>query len=208
MSEVTLHAAPSAAPAGRAGSYGLPIALALCVAAFAWVQPAFLSPDNLVGILRQVAIIGVMAGAMTFVIMTGGIDLSIGPVLALAGLLAVLALDAGLGLAPALAIALAAGALVGALNGVLIAYGALPPIIVTLATLGVVRGTALLIGGPDLHGVRAQAAYSFIGTGSVLGLPFSVWLFLGLSGLLVFAHAAPRWGCAWRPSATTNGRRG
>jgi ribose/xylose/arabinose/galactoside ABC-type transport system permease subunit len=176
------------APAARARRFGLPLAIALGVAAFAWVQPAFLGADNLVGILRQVAIVGVMAGAMTFVIMTGGIDLSIGPTLALSGLLAVLALDAGHGLALALAMALGCGALIGLVNGVLIAFGALPPIIVTLAMLGIVRGTALLIGGPDLHGVRGQPGFSFIGTGSLLGLPFSVWLFLGLTALLVFVQ--------------------
>jgi ribose/xylose/arabinose/galactoside ABC-type transport system permease subunit len=167
---------------------GLPLALALALGMFAWVQPAFLSADNLIGILRQVAIVGIMAAAMTFVIMTGGIDLSVGPVLALAGLVAVLSLDAGLGLPLALGLALGSGLAIGLLNGGLIAFGGLPPIIVTLAMLSIVRGSALLLGGPDLHAVRAQPAFSFIGTGTVAGVPFSVWLFAAVSALLWFVQ--------------------
>ncbi|HET6827706.1 MAG TPA: ABC transporter permease [Ramlibacter sp.] len=158
------------------------------VAVFAWAQPAFLTPANLVGIVRQVVIIGIMAAAMTFVVMTGGVDLSIGPVLALSGLVCVLALNAGLPLPVALAAALAASALVGLANGALVAYAGLQPIIVTLAMLGIVRGSALLLGGPDLHTVRNQPAFSFIGTGALLGLPFSVWLFACVAAVLVFVQ--------------------
>ena len=166
----------------------LPLAVTLALALFAWLQPAFVSAENLVGILRQVAIVGIMAAAMTFVIMTGGIDLSVGPVLALSGLVAVLSLDAGAGLPLSLGLALGSGFAIGLVNGSLIAFGGLPPIIVTLAMLSIVRGSALLLGGPDLHGVRAQPAFSFIGTGNVAGLPFSVWLFAAVSGLLLFAQ--------------------
>lgn len=173
---------------GRLAAAGLPLAAALAVVAFAWLQPAFLGTDNLIGILRQVAIVGIMACAMTFVIMTGGIDLSIGPVLALSGLVAVLALDAGIALPLALAFALGLGLAIGLLNGALVAYAGLPPIIVTLAMLGIVRGAALLLGGPDLHAVRGQPDFSFIGTGSLAGLPFSVWLFGAVAAALIFAQ--------------------
>ena len=162
--------------------------MAIAIALFAWRQPAFVGAENLLGILRQVAIVGIMATSMTFVIMTGGIDLSIGPVLALSGLVAVLSLDAGAGLPLALAIALSLGLAIGLLNGSLIAFGGLPPIIVTLAMLSIVRGSALLLGGPDLHGVRGQPAFSFVGTGSLAGLPFSVWLFAGVAALFLFAQ--------------------
>ena len=167
---------------------GLPLAAMLVVALFAWWQPAFISPENLVGILRQVAIVGIMAAGMTFVIMTGGIDLSIGPVLALSGLVAVLSLDAGAGLPLALMLALGLGFAVGLLNGGLIAWLGLPPIIITLAMLSIVRGSALLVGGPDLHAVRGQPAFSFIGTGSFAGLPISVWLFAAVAAVLSFAQ--------------------
>jgi ribose/xylose/arabinose/galactoside ABC-type transport system permease subunit len=167
---------------------GLPLLAAAAVALFAWLQPAFVGAENLVGILRQVAMVGIMAAGMTFVIMTGGIDLSIGPVLALSGLVAVLSLDAGLGLPLALLLALALGLAVGLLNGALIAWLGLPPIIITLAMLSIVRGSALLLGGPDLHAVRGQPAFTFIGTGSIAGLPFSVWLFAAVVAVLVFVQ--------------------
>ena len=79
--------------------------------------------------------IGIMAVAMTFVIMTGGVDLSVGPVLALSGLTAFFAMDAGLGLPIALAAALSVGIIIGMINGTLISIFGLPPIIVTLAML-------------------------------------------------------------------------
>ena len=167
---------------------GLPLLAAAVVALFAWLQPAFVGAENLVGILRQVAMVGIMAAGMTFVIMTGGIDLSIGPVLALSGLVAVLSLDAGLGLPLALLLALALGLAIGLLNGALIAWLGLPPIIITLAMLSIVRGSALLLGGPDLHAVRGQPAFTFIGTGSIAGLPFSVWLFAAVVAVLVFVQ--------------------
>jgi ribose/xylose/arabinose/galactoside ABC-type transport system permease subunit len=125
---------------------------------------------------------------MTFVIMSGGIDLSVGPVLALAGLVTVLSLDAGAPLPAALSVSLVLGLAIGLLNGGLIAFLRLPPIIVTLSMLSMVRGSALLLGGPDLHGVRGQPAFSFIGTGNAAGVPFSVWLFLGVAAVLLFAQ--------------------
>jgi ribose/xylose/arabinose/galactoside ABC-type transport system permease subunit len=172
----------------RLDGIALPLSLLVVAVALAIVQPAFLSVANLIGILRQVAIVGIMAAAMTFVIMTGGIDLSVGPVLAVAGLAAVLSLDAGAALPAALSLSLLLGLTVGLMNGSLIAFLRLPPIIVTLSMLSIVRGSGLLLGGPDLHGVRNQPGFSLIGTGSALGLPFSVWLFLSVAALLWFAQ--------------------
>ncbi len=188
MNTLALTAAPRPLWLARLRSTAVPLAAAVAVALFAWAEPAFLSAGNLLGILRQVAIVGIMAAAMTFVIMTGGIDLSVGPVLALSGLVAVLSLDAGLGLPLALPLALALGLAIGLVNGGLIAFGGLPPIIVTLAMLSIVRGSALLLGGPDLHAVRDQPAFSFIGTGRLAGVPVSVWLFGAVAAALAFAQ--------------------
>ena len=80
----------------RAAVNALPMATLVIIVVFAVVEPAFLTPDNLIGIVRQVALIGIMATCTTFVIMTGGVDLSVGPVLALAGLVSFFALQAGL----------------------------------------------------------------------------------------------------------------
>lgn len=188
MNTLALTAAPRPLWRARLRSTAVPLAAAVAVALFAWAEPAFLSAGNLLGILRQVAIVGIMAVAMTFVIMTGGIDLSVGPVLALSGLVAVLSLDAGLGLPLALLLALALGLAIGLVNGGLIAFGGLPPIIVTLAMLSIVRGSALLLGGADLHAVRDQPAFSFIGTGSLAGVPVSVWLFGAVAAALALAQ--------------------
>jgi ribose/xylose/arabinose/galactoside ABC-type transport system permease subunit len=82
----------------KLAAFALPIAIGLIVVIFSIAQPAFLNPDNLVGIVRQMTLVGIMAIAMTFVIMTGGVDLSVGPVLALSGLVSFFVLDAGLSL--------------------------------------------------------------------------------------------------------------
>ena len=151
--------------------------LALC-ALFAVIKPVFLSPENLMGILHQVAIIGIMATGMTFVIMTGGIDLSVGPVLAVAGVFAADVLSFWEeNTLLAVGVAVGASALIGAVNGLLIAYGGLAPFVVTLAGLSIVRGAALLVGGPDLHLIRGPPSFIAIGSGSLAGVPLSVLVF-------------------------------
>ncbi|TBW40859.1 ABC transporter permease [Siculibacillus lacustris] len=174
----------------RLAPQALPLAILVIVAAFALSEPAFLTPGNLVGIVRQVAITGIMAIAMTFVIMTGGIDLSVGPVLALSGVVTWFSLDAGVPLPLALGVGLALGIAIGMVNGVIVAFAGLPPIIVTLAMLSVVRGSALILGGPDLHSIRGQEAYSFIGSGSVFGIPVSVLIFAAVAIAMVFVQRA------------------
>lgn len=159
------------------GPNALPIAIILIVVVFAVAQPAFLKPENLIGIVRQVALIGIMATCTTFVIMTGGVDLSVGPVLALAGLVSFYCLQADLPLAIVILAGLSAGVLVGLVNGAIVAFLELPPIIVTLGTLSIVRGSALIIGGPEQHLIRDEPAYSFIGSGNLFGLPFSIYVF-------------------------------
>jgi ribose/xylose/arabinose/galactoside ABC-type transport system permease subunit len=166
----------------------LPIAILVIVMAFSVAQPAFLSPVNLIGIVRQMTLVGIMAIAMTFVIMTGGVDLSVGPVLALSGLVSYFALDAGLPLAIVVAAGLAVGILVGLANGILISFLGLPPIIVTLAMLSMVRGVALIAGGPELHLIRSHDSYTFIGTGAVFGLPLSVYIFAFMAIVLILVQ--------------------
>jgi ribose/xylose/arabinose/galactoside ABC-type transport system permease subunit len=185
-----MSARTSIAPAllRQIGPNALPIAILILVVAFSLAQPAFLTPDNLIGIVRQVALIGIMAVCTTFVIMTGGVDLSVGPVLALAGLVSFYCLDAGLPLPVVILAGLAVGVIVGFANGAIVAWLQLPPIIVTLATLSIVRGTALIIGGPEQHLIRNEPAYSFIGAGSLWGLPFSVYIFAFVAIVMVLVQ--------------------
>jgi ribose/xylose/arabinose/galactoside ABC-type transport system permease subunit len=166
----------------------LPAAILVLSIAITALEPAFLSADNLIGIVRQVALVGIMACCMTFVIMTGGVDLSVGPVLALAGLVAFYALDAGLPLPLVVLAGLMVGVVVGLLNGSIVALLDLPPIIVTLAMLSIVRGTALIVGGPEQHLIRGQPEYSFIGAGSLLGLPFSIYIFAAVAIVMILVQ--------------------
>ena len=170
----------------RLGPHALLLSLAVTCVAFALLEPAFLTADNLVGIVRQVALIGIMATCMTFVIMTGGIDLSVGPVLALGGLVSYFCLSAGLPLPVTLLAGMSVGILVGALNGAIIALLGLPAIIVTLGMLSIIRGTALILGGPEQHLIRNEPAYSFIGSGNLFGLPFSIYIFLAVAAVMIF----------------------
>jgi ribose/xylose/arabinose/galactoside ABC-type transport system permease subunit len=178
----------------RAAPNALPLSMAAFVVILAVLEPAFLSGSNLIGILRAVSLVGIMALGMTFVIMTGGIDLSVGPVSAIAGLVAYFTLVAGYGLVMALLAGAGTGLLIGVLNGLLVASLGLPAIIVTLGSLSIVRGSALLLGGPDLHGIRDQAAYSFIGSGAVYGIPVPVLIFLVLAGLAWFLQSRTPFG--------------
>ena len=175
MSAETIFSPP--ALARRIAPNALPLAIAVIMIVFAFAEPAFLKPDNLIGIVRQVALIGVMATCTTFVIMTGGVDLSVGPVLAISGLISFYCLEPGLPLPIVILAGLSAGALVGLANGLTIAFLRLPPIIVTLAMLSIVRGSALILGGPEQHLIRNQPAYAFIGAGSLFGLPFPTYIF-------------------------------
>lgn len=167
----------------RAAPHALILSMAAFVVILAVLEPAFLSGSNLIGILRSVSLIGIMALGMTFVIMTGGIDLSVGPVSAIAGLVAYFTLLAGHGVIVALLAGAGLGLLIGIANGLLVASLGLPSIIVTLGSLSIVRGSALLLGGPDLHAIRDQAAYSVIGAGNLDGVPVPVLIFLFLAAL-------------------------
>jgi ribose/xylose/arabinose/galactoside ABC-type transport system permease subunit len=170
-------------------NFALPAILIVICIIFMAIKPVFLTPENLVSIIHQTAIIGIMAIGMTFVIMTGGIDLSIGPVLAITGVFAAdILLATGGNVAVAIGGALAVAAAVGLANGMIIAYLGLPPIVVTLAALSIVRGAALLIGGPELHLIRGPEAFLFIGAGPILGVPFSVYLFIATIILATFVQ--------------------
>ena len=173
----------------RLAPHALTIAIVLFVVVFSILQPAYLKVENIIGIVRQVSLVGIMGVCMTFVIMTGGIDLSVGPVLALSGLVAYFTLETGLPMPVALAAGLLSGVVVGLANGVLIAVFSLPPIIVTLAMLSVVRGSALIMGGPDLHSIRGHDAYTFIGTGFIFGVPMPICLFLAVALVMIVVQA-------------------
>nr|WP_243638099.1 ABC transporter permease [Rubrobacter taiwanensis] len=129
----------------RSGPLG---GLVLLCAVMAFLSPIFLTFTNLFNVGTQIAVIAILAFGVTFVIISGGIDLSVGSVLALAGIVfGWAAVSAGLPLPLAVAAGLGAGALAGLVNGLLITLGNLPPFIATLAMLSAARGLALVISG-------------------------------------------------------------
>jgi ribose transport system permease protein len=122
--------------------FGSLIALCVLIAA---LEPKFLSSGNLAGVARQTAVIMIMAIGMTIVMVSGGIDLSVGSVMALAGVAGALAMTSGLPVMVGIAACAATGAVCGMMNGAAIAALRIPSFIVTLGAMGIYRGAALLI---------------------------------------------------------------
>ncbi|WP_425493244.1 ABC transporter permease subunit [Microvirga zambiensis] len=152
----------------------LPVLIILGVV-FELMSGRFLSFQNLSIVMQQASINTVLAAGMTFVILTGGIDLSVGSILAASAMVAILASlipEWGMLGIPA---ALLMGLGLGLVNGVLIAFAKLPPFIVTLGSLTAVRGLARLI-GDDTTKFNPQLPFAFIGNGTLFGLPWLVWI--------------------------------
>jgi len=161
--------------------YGIVVALAALVLALALLSPAFRSPANLLGIGRQVAILGIAAAAMTFVILAGEIDLSVGAVASAAGVVAAVVLAAGGGWA-AVPAALAVGAGFGLLNGLLVIWAGVPSFIATLVGLFIAQGVALTLTAGQTIRFSAEGLRQAFATGSIAGLsPALVWLALVLA---------------------------
>ncbi len=176
-------------------TYAMPVALLIVIGLFGVLAPVFLTPANFTAIIYQMSITGIMAVCMTLVIMTGGIDLSVGPVLASSGLVVFFLLHiAHFPLLPAVVLGILTGAVTGAISGFVIALFNLPAMIVTLGMLSIVRGSALLAGGPDLHLVREQPGFEFIGNGFLFGIPFAIWIFVAVSLLLIFIQTRTTFG--------------
>jgi len=145
----------------------------------------FLSPVNLTNIARQVSINAVIAIGMTMVILTGGIDLSVGAVMSLSGTVAAGVMLAGIPIPVAVAAGLLVGVFFGILNGLLVAYGRLPAIIVTLAMMEIPRGIGLLYtNGYPMSGL--PDSFAVLGRGSVLGIQTPILVMLCMYVLAYF----------------------
>lgn len=148
----------------------LPVLIILCVAFNFATQGTFFTGQNIAIVSQQAAINTVLAAGMTFVILTGGIDLSVGSIVATAAMTAMMvSLSPSFG-ALALPVGLLTGAFLGVVNGLLIAYLRLPAFIVTLGSLTAVRGLARLL-GDDGTVMNQNLGFAWIGNASVLGVP-------------------------------------
>jgi ribose transport system permease protein len=158
---------------------GVFIALLLMCLFLSATTPVFLAIQNLLNVGRQVSLLGIMAVGMSFVLISGEIDLSIGSTYALCGLAAGMLLLAGWGIVPAILAGLVLGAVVGLVNGWLSTYGRLPAFITTLGMLNVIRGIALLVTNGEPVTINEQSKglsqalvqqFYFLGQGRLLGI--------------------------------------
>lgn len=167
------------------------IALIGLMMVITFINPNFLTANNLLNLLLQVTANGFIAFGMTFVILTGGIDLSVGSILALSSALTAGLIAAGIPVPFAILLAVCMGGIFGMLNGLLVAYGKLAPFIVTLASMTIFRGATLVFtnGNPLTQGLGDSFLFQFLGQGYIVGIPFPVILmFLVFIILYVVLH--------------------
>jgi ribose transport system permease protein len=156
---------------------GVLIALIVLCVALALTTETFFTSLNLLKVARQASYIGIMAVGMVFVVSMGEIDLSVGSILTLTNVVTAMALRAGLPIPVALSIGLAAGALCGFINGTLSVTLRIPTIIVTLGTLSVFRGIALVLcQNAPISQFPKTSPFFTVGGGDLLGMPASVIL--------------------------------
>lgn len=144
-----------------------------------FINDNFLTANNLTNVARQVSINAIIAVGMTCAILSGGIDLSVGPVMALSGTVAAGLMVAGVPVPLAMLAGLAVGTAFGAINGSCIAWLRMPPIIVTLATMGIARGLGLIYtGGYPISGL--PDAFSWLGRGTLFGIQVPILVMLAV----------------------------
>ncbi|GAB6261075.1 ribose ABC transporter permease [Photobacterium sp. R1] len=163
------------------------IALLFLIVVVSFLNPNFFTADNILNILRQTSVNAIIAVGMTLVILTAGIDLSVGSVLALCGAFAASLIAMEVPVLIAVPTALLAGAALGAVSGIIIAKGKVQAFIATLVTMTLLRGVTMVYtdGRPISTGFTDTAdAFAWFGTGYALGIPVPVWLMV-----VVFAAA-------------------
>lgn len=167
------------------------IALIILMTVITIINSNFLTANNLLNLLLQVTSNALIAFGMTFVILTGGIDLSVGSILALSSALTAGLLGSGMPVTLAILISLILGCILGMMNGLLISYGKLAPFIVTLATMTIFRGATLVYtnGNPITKGLSDSFLFQFLGQGYIVGIPFPVIImFIVFIVLYVLLH--------------------
>ncbi|MCB1498552.1 MAG: ABC transporter permease [Bauldia sp.] len=164
------------------------VAFVALIVIFAIASPVFLTTENFANVGRQTALVSIMAVGMTLVIISGEFDLSVGSVMALAGVAAALAMQ-GLGdvWIVGAVVAIATGAAVGLVNGLLTTLLSIPSFLITLGSLSIARGLALLVTGTRPINIVDESYYRIFGEGYVLGVPVPiVWtIVVALAGIVL-----------------------
>lgn len=167
--------------------YGSFIALIFLVIVIGAISPDFRTVNNFLSLLRQSAINGLIAFGMTCVILTGGIDLSVGSVLALTSIICAHTIKIGLPAPLSMLIALIFGIILGTISGLMVTKSRLQPFIATLITMTGYRGlTMILSGGKPISRLGNNLLLNQIGKGSFLGIPIPVWILIIFFAIFLF----------------------
>lgn len=173
------------------------IALILLIAVVAFMNEYFFTVDNLLNILRQTSVIAIIAAGMTLVILTAGIDLSVGSILALCGAFAASMISMEIPIIIAMPVALLAGAMLGSATGAIIAKGKVQAFIATLVTMTLLRGVTMVYtdGRPISAGYTDVADnFAWFGTGYVFGIPVPVWIMIAVFAAIWYLLNHTRFG--------------
>lgn len=161
----------------------LVVFIVLIIVFSVWAYPFFFTVENIFSIALQTATIAVIGLGLTLVLITGGIDLSVGSVIAFSGVLSALAMKNNIPVSISVLIGIGTGALVGMTNGIMVAYVKISPFVATLGTLSIVRGLALLITeGRPVSGLPAE--FRVYGNGTFINLPIPFLLLIGVAIIL------------------------
>jgi len=170
---------------------GLWTAVIVLVVASSLASPHFLNPTNLLNVLRQVALYGILGVGMTFVILTRGIDLSVGSIVAFSGVFGATLMERGLPIPVTVVCSLAAGTLMGAVNGLGVAYWRVPAFIMTLGTMVMIRGFGLMVAdGGTVNPGKAAENFFWLGGGYLMAVPTPIYVFAAvcLVAYVVLSH--------------------
>ncbi|PRB17400.1 ribose ABC transporter permease [Microbacterium sp. MYb62] len=164
----------------RVKELGIVAVLIVLVIAFSVMSPNFLDPTNILNIARQIATLGIVAVGFSFVLITGGIDLSVGYQISLNVVVTgMLMAQFGVPWFLAVLLALVLGTLVGLVNGIIITFTGVAPLIVTLSMMMILNGLSYLISkGLPIFGFPAE--FSMLGQGAILGIPVSVYVLIAV----------------------------
>ncbi len=170
------------------------IVFAVMSLTFALLTPHFLSVQNFVNIGQTLAVVGIVAIGETILLIAGGVDISVGSVAALAGVVASILWDNQLlPIWGCVAVGLLCGAVVGALNGLIVTQLKINPLITTLGMFSIIRGLAFVLTGGQMNQLN-NAQFQFLGRGNLGGVPFSLILMLLLYAVFIFVLAKTRIG--------------
>jgi len=176
------------------GDYGIGLIFVLVMAYLSLTAPNFLTIDNLTNVVRQASVVGLVAIGMTFVMITAGIDLSVGSIVGLTGIVAAMAAPAsGSAFLLPVVVALAVGVLVGYISAGMIVWGGIMPFLATLAMMAVARSAALVVTDGEVKSGLSEPM-QWIGTGYIGPIPVPVALFFVTAVVADFVLSQTRFG--------------